>query len=45
MKMTGHGIGLQNVKKVVDSYKGEMKIVDIDNIFDVKIILYTLILK
>lgn len=44
-KIAGHGIGLQNVKKVVDSYKGEMKIVDTDNIFDVKIILYTLLLK
>lgn len=37
-----HGIGLRNVKKVVDSYNGDMQISDIDNIFDVKIILYTL---
>lgn len=40
-----HGIGLQSVKKVVDSYKGEMQIVDDDNIFDVKIFLYTLFMK
>lgn len=40
-----HGIGLQNVKKVVDSYKGDMQISDKDNIFDVKIILYTLLMK
>ena len=44
-KTVGHGIGLQNVKKVVDNYKGEMQILDSDNIFDVKIILYTLLLK
>lgn len=44
-KMDGHGIGLQNVKKVVDSYKGEMQILDKNNIFDVRIILYTLLLK
>ncbi len=37
-----HGIGLQNVKKVVDSYKGKMNISDQGNVFDVKIILYTL---
>lgn len=40
-----HGIGLQSVKKVVDSYKGEIQIVDDDNIFDVKIVLYTLFMK
>lgn len=44
-KAAEHGIGLQNVKKVVDSYKGEMQILDNNNIFDVKIILYTLLLK
>lgn len=44
-KIEEHGIGLQNVKKVVDSYKGEMQIADQDNIFDVKIILYTLLMK
>lgn len=44
-KGQGHGIGLQNVKKVVDNYKGEMQISDENNIFDVKIILYTLSMK
>lgn len=44
-KGQGHGIGLQNVKKVVDNYKGEMQISDENNIFDVKIILYTLLMK
>ncbi len=40
-----HGIGLQNVKKVVDSYNGDMQISDKNNIFDVKIILYTLLMR
>lgn len=41
-KTQEHGIGLQNVRKVVDSYKGEMQISDQNNIFEVKLILYTL---
>lgn len=41
-KTQEHGIGLQNVRKVVDSYKGEMQISDQNNIFDVKLILYML---
>lgn len=44
-EMQEHGIGLRNVKKVVDKYKGNMQISDNDNIFDVKIILYTLLMK
>lgn len=40
-----HGIGLQNVKRVVDSYYGSMKISDKDNIFDVKIMLYAMKMK
>lgn len=40
-----HGIGLQNVKKVVENYKGDMHITDSDNIFDVKIILYSLVMR
>lgn len=44
-KKQEHGIGLQNVKKVVDNYKGEMQISAQDNIFDVKIILYTILMK
>lgn len=40
-----HGIGLQNVQRVVNNYKGDMQISDKDNIFDVKIILYTLLMK
>lgn len=41
-KTQEHGIGLQNVRKVVDNYKGEMQISDQNNIFDVKLILYML---
>ncbi|MCM1125163.1 MAG: GHKL domain-containing protein [Lachnospiraceae bacterium] len=40
-----HGLGLQNVKRVVKSYQGNMEILDNDNIFDVKIMLYTLMIK
>lgn len=40
-----HGIGLQNVKRVVSSYCGSMEISDKDSIFDVKIMLYTLFMK
>ena len=36
-----HGIGLQNVSKVVSNYHGSMQISDENSIFDVKIILYT----
>lgn len=39
---SGHGIGLQNVRKAVDNYHGSMQISDTDHIFDVKILLYTL---
>ena len=38
----GHGIGLQNVKKAVENYCGNMQISDADNLFDVKVMLYTL---
>lgn len=41
-KTQEHGIGLQNVRKVVDNYKGEIQISDQNNIFDVKLILYML---
>ena len=37
----GHGIGLQNVKKVVESYHGTLDVEDKNNIFDVKIMIYT----
>ncbi len=36
----GHGIGLQNVKKILDSYDGSMEITEEKNRFDVKIIMY-----
>lgn len=36
-----HGIGLQNVKKVVNNYHGNMEITDKDNVFEVRIMLYT----
>lgn len=35
-----HGIGLQNVKKVVNNYHGSMEIKDENSVFDVKIMLY-----
>ena len=35
-----HGIGLQNVKRVVSNYHGKMKIFDQNNIFEVEIMLY-----
>ncbi len=37
---TNHGIGLQNVKRVVKKYDGSIEISDKDNIFDIKIVLY-----
>ena len=41
----GHGIGLQNVQKVVDSYHGTLDVEDKNNIFDVKIMIYTVGIK
>lgn len=41
----GHGIGLQNVQKVVDSYHGTMDVECKNNIFDVKIMIYTMGIK
>lgn len=35
-----HGIGLKNVKRVVNQYHGTMQITDSDYIFDVKVMLY-----
>lgn len=40
-----HGIGLKSVKRVVNSYHGNIEISDANNIFDVKIMLYTLFMK
>lgn len=37
-----HGIGLQNVKKVVDSYHGTIQINDENKIFDVRVMLYVI---
>ena len=37
-----HGIGLQNVKKVVDSYHGTIQINDGNKIFDVRVMLYVI---
>lgn len=36
----GHGIGLNNVRKIVESYNGAMKIETADGIFCVRVILY-----
>lgn len=44
-KVEQHGIGLKNVERVVNSYHGNIEISDTDNIFDVKIMLYTLFMK
>lgn len=35
-----HGIGLQNVKRVVNKYNGSINILDENEIFDVKVVLY-----
>ncbi len=43
--MEKHGVGLSNVKRVVNSYHGNIEILDSDNFFDVKIMLYTLFMK
>ena len=40
-----HGIGLQNVKRVVSNYNGNMEISDEYHIFDVRIMLYMLLTK
>ena len=36
----GHGIGLQNVKLVVEKYHGQMEICHAEKSFQVKILLY-----
>ena len=36
----GHGIGLNNVQKIVESYNGAMKVETTDDIFCVRVILY-----
>lgn len=41
-KAEQHGIGLKNVERVIKSYHGNIEISDLDHIFDVKIMLYTL---
>ena len=40
LRKENHGIGLQNVKRVVSNYHGKMKIFDQNNIFEVEIMLY-----
>lgn len=40
-----HGIGLQNVKKIVEKYNGTVAVSNENNIFDVNIIMYALKLK
>lgn len=45
MEVGKHGIGLQNVKRVVKNYHGNIEILDKDNIFHIKIMLYTLLMK
>ena len=40
-----HGLGLQNVKRIVCKYSGNIDILDTNDIFDVKIVLYTIVVK
>ena len=40
-----HGIGLQNVKKIVEKYNGTVVVSDENNIFHVNIMMYALKLK
>ena len=40
-----HGIGLQNVKRVINNYSGSINISDDNNIFDIKVVLYTMKIK
>lgn len=40
-----HGIGLQNVKRVVKRYRGNIEITEKDKVFDVKIMMYMLLMK
>lgn len=35
-----HGIGLQNVEKMVEQYHGTMEIFHTENVFEVDVILY-----
>lgn len=39
-KEKGHGIGLQNVQRIVSAYHGTIEISDVDMVFDVKIMVY-----
>lgn len=39
-KEKGHGIGLRNIRRMVANYHGNIEIYDIDNVFDVRIMLY-----
>ena len=39
-KTQNHGIGLKNVRRIVNQNHGTMQITDSDHIFDVKVMLY-----
>lgn len=41
-EINNHGIGLQNVRRVVNNYDGDMEILVSEHVFHVKIMLYTL---
>ena len=43
--MGKHGIGLQIVKRVVRNYDGNIEVSDEDHIFDVKIMLYMILMS
>lgn len=43
--MGKHGIGLQIVKRVVRNYNGNIEVSDEDHIFDVKIMLYMILMS
>lgn len=36
-----HGLGIKNVKKIVEKYNGSIEINDESGLFDVRLILYT----
>ena len=40
-----HGLGIRNVRRIVEKYDGSMEISDRDHIFEVRILLYVSVKK